>query len=470
MTKGGGVRRVPAAALVLVLALGFGAGPARAQEAELWTFTGSARVSHTSNLLFIPDGPDDTIGGLLLSLGYSRVRRSYSFFASGWVLGNVYREFDIFNGARGGVALSGTVSFSPVARLRYSEALASGFNPQRLYGTGDLLPQIRVTNNYGSLGLSYDFTRSTRGDVSFDSTFVRYRSDFRVTSPQLSADTFPEVAAGPTPDPTRPPIFGLPLDPALTTVGLAAKEGIDTRVFDLFTWRVGGALTHEFSPKTQGGLTVGYRSSNYTNSLDPRGDAGIFEAGASLKRTLDSTAALTFVYGFQRSLYEPTTVTHNFSSQFTKELTSKWNLDASLGVSWYTSDDVPGTGWSLVGGAGAAKRGRRGGFVFRYERTLYQALGFGRVVTTDLVYSAGSWVPWKRVLVGAYAGASASRDELDSGFTFSDFFAGVYGSYQVHKHMSLGLNYSYRRYSFRDLPDAGASVFGFSISYFRSWK
>src|SRR5262245_918765 len=228
MKEGGAARHVRAPALVIALVLGLGAPSAPAQEAERWTFTGSARISHTSNLLFVPDGPDDTIGGMLLALGYSRVRRSYSFFGTGWVLGNAYREFDIFNGARGGVALSGTVSFSPVARLRYSEALASGFNPQRLYGTGDLLPQVRVTNNVGSLGLSYDFTRSTRGDLAFDSTFLRYRSDFRVASPQLSADTFPEQAAGPTPDPTRPPLFGLPLDAALPTVGLAPQEGFFT--------------------------------------------------------------------------------------------------------------------------------------------------------------------------------------------------------------------------------------------------
>jgi hypothetical protein len=74
------------------------------------------------------------------------------------------------------------------------------------------------------------------------------------------------------------------------------------------------------------------------------------------------------------------------------------------------------------------------------------------------------------VILGAYAGVSASRDELDSGFTFSDGFAGVYGSVLVHKHLRVGLDYSYRRYSFRALPDAAASVFGVSISYARTWK
>jgi hypothetical protein len=217
-------------------------------------------------------------------------------------------------------------------------------------------------------------------------------------------------------------------------------------------------------------VTVGYRSSRYSNSDVPTTDAGIFEAAASVKRTLDSTASLSFVYGFQRSLYDPTTTTHNVGGQFAKELTSKWNLDASLGASWYTSDLTPDTGWSVVGGAGAAKRGRRSSFLLRYDHTLYQALGFGRVITTDLLYSAGSYIPWKRLIVGAYAGASASRDELDSGFTFSDTFAGTYGSLQVHKRTRLNADYSYRRYSFRALPDAGASVFGVSISYGRTWK
>jgi hypothetical protein len=470
MRQGDAGRRVGACVLALALLLGLGASSASAQEAELWTFTGSARISHTTNLLFIPDGPDDTIGGGVLTLAYTRLRRSYSFSGTAWVLGSAYREFDAFNGVRGGLAFSGTVSLSPVARLRYSEALASGFNPQRLYGTGDLLPQIRVTTNVFSAGLSYDFTRSTRGDLSFDSTFIRYRSDVRVASPQLVADAFPEQAAGPVPDPARPLIFGLPLDAALTTAGLASLEGIDTRTLDLFTNRVGAGLTHEFSPKTQAGVTLGYRSSRYSNFDIPTTDAGIFEAGASVKRTLDSTASLSFVYGFQRSLYEPTTTTHTVGGQFAKELTSKWNLDASLGASWYTSDLTPDTGWSLVGGAGVSKRGRRGSFLLRYDHTLYQALGFGRVITTDLLYSAGTWVPWKRVILGAYAGVSASRDELDSGFTFSDGFAGVYGSVLVHKHLRVGLDYSYRRYSFRALPDAAASVFGVSISYARTWK
>jgi hypothetical protein len=470
MTEEGAGRRIRRCAFALALLVGLGASSAPAQEAERWTFTGSARISHTTNLLFVPDGPDDTIGGGVLTLAYTRLRRSYSFAGTAWVLGSAYREFDIFNGVRGGLALSGTVSLSPVARLRYSEALASGFNPQRLYGTGDLLPQIRVTNNVASAGLSYDFTRSTRGDLSFDSTFIRYRSDVRVLTPQITAETFPEQAAGPVPDPTRPPIFGLPLDAALTTAGLASLEGIDTRTLDLFTYRVGAGVTHEFSPKTQAGVTVGYRSSRYSNSDVPTTDAGIFEAGASVKRTLDSTASLSFVYGFQLSLYDPTTTTQNVGGQFAKELTSKWNLDASLGASWYTSDLTPDTGWSVVGGVGASKRGRRGSFLLRYDHTLYQALGFGRVITTDLLYSAGNWLPWKRVIVGAYAGLSASRDELDSGFTFSDGFAGVYGSLQVHKRMRVGVDYSYRRYSFRALPDAAASVFGVSISYGRTWK
>jgi hypothetical protein len=440
-------------------------------EAELWSFSASTRLSHSTNVIFIPGGSSDTIGILILRLGYGRVRRTYSLSVGAWVIGNKFRTYDSYDGVRGGLDATGTFALSPVTRLRFSESFGSGFNPERLYGTGVLLPQVRVLSNVTSVGLSHNLTRSTTADLGVDATWFKYDSDLPVLSPQFAADTFPEQVAGPELGVDQVPVFGLQPDPLLYSLNLAALEGFLATRYDFFTYRAGGGLSHEFGERTQGRVQLAYRGTRYSDRRDqPWVDAGVFEAGGSLRRALDSTAGLSLSYLYQRSTDEAHTNTHTLAGHFDKEITGKWQANASLGVSWYDQVQGQGSSWSLVGGVGASRRWKRGSASLRYERTVYQALGFGRVLTTQVLYGAGSYVPWKRVVVGAYAGLSDNGDEFDSLYTFGEAFVGAYASFRVKKRTSVGVDYAYRRYSFGGLPPAGANIFGVSVTYGRNWK
>jgi hypothetical protein len=466
----GSLRRAWSAALVAV-ACGAATSAHAQAEAEIWSFSVATRLSHSTNVIFVPSGSSDTIGILIARLGYGRVRRNYSFSAGAWVIGNKFRTFDAFDGVRGGVDASGTFALSPVTKLSLSEAFGSGFNPERLYGTGELLPQVDVLSNVASVGLSHAFTRSTTGDVSFDTTWFRYSSDLPVTSPQFAADTFPEQVAGPDLGVGRPPPFGLQPNPLLYSLNLAALEGFLASRYEFLSYRVGGGLSHEFGKRTQGRVHIAYRDTRYSDRPDqPWVAAGVFEAGGSVRRALDSTAGLSLSYLYQRSTDDLHIDTHTVTGQFDKEITGKWSLNASLGASFYEQGQGQDSGWSMVGGIGASKRWKRGGAAARYERTVYQALGFGRVLTTQLVYVAGSYVPWERVIVGAYVGLSDNGDQFEDLYTFGEVFVGAYATVRVKKRTAIGLDYAYRRYSFGSLRPAGANIFGVSVTYGRLWK
>jgi hypothetical protein len=459
------------AAILLALASLHARSAAAQGDAEQWSFSASTRVAYNTNVLFVPEGAADTVGAIVLRLGYARLRQGSRLTVGGWLIGNKFAEFRSFDGVRGGLDVSGSFPLSPVSRLRFSESVSTGFNPERLYGTGEILPQIQVFTSYTSLGVDYSLTRSTRLDGSLDLTWFRYDSDIPVLSPQLGADTFPEQAAGPELAPGTASPFGLNLDPLLYSVSLAAAEGFLASRFDFFTYHAGAGLSHDFSDRTEGHVQLGYRGTRYSDDPNaPSVGAGVIDAGFTLRRSLDTTAGLSASYIYQRSLYEPGVDTHTVAGRFDKEVTGKWKVDASLGVSFYDGGAEQDAGWSLVGGVGASRRWKRGGFSLHYEHTLYQALGFGRVLGTDFLYAAGSVVPWKRTTLGAYAGLRNTGDLFVGPYVFDEVFSGVYASYHPWKRTGLTLDYSYRRYRFGALPPAGANVIGLSVTYARNWK
>ncbi len=430
----------------------------------------STRLSYNTNVLFLPGGSSDTIGAVVLRGGYLRVRRDYQISISGWAIGNKFRELRNLDGLRGGIDASGTFALSPITRLRFSQSLGSGFNPDRLYGSGALLAQIQLLEAVTTVGLDHELSRSTKLDFGLDATWFRYDSDIPVFSPQLAADAFPEQAAGPDLGAGQPSPFGLQPDQLLYSVNLAAADGFLATRYDLFTYHVGAGLSHEFSDRTSGRVHVGFRGSRYSDRMgEPAADAGVIDAGLSVRRALNTTAGLGGSYVYQRSTYGSQTNTHTLMGNFDKEVTGKWNLNASLGTSWYGGAGQA-TSYSLVGGLGASWRTKRGAASVRYEHTLYQALGFGRVVSTDFLYAAGTYVPAKRVTLGVYGGLTNSSDQLDDLFAFGNDFAGAYISYRVWKRTALNLDYAYRKYSFGSLPGAGANIFGISVSYSRAFK
>jgi hypothetical protein len=447
---------------------------AGAQEAERWSLLASLSASYSDNIYLSPGGSfGDTIGGGALSLTYTRTRLDYDLAVTGWVFGAAFSEFRTLSGVRGGLALSGRFSFSPVSRFRLTQGLSKGFNPRRLYGSGALLPQLDVASSVTYAGWTYDATPSTNFDLSGDVNWLRWTAPTFISTPQLTVDTFPELATPPGPeDLEEPPFFEQP-DSSLFALSQIASEGVLSNNLTLLTTRVGPSLRHRFSDRTQGDVGFAYRWSRWEGArpvgVTFLGRTGLWELRTSLSRQLTTTADLSLRYAFQRGTSAPRIRTHNIAGQFDKSFSERFRFDGFLGYSNSGGEGVSSVG-TWVGGLGFSLRFKRGGALLRLSRTVYQPLGFGRVLATNLGYVSGSWVPAEKVLLGAYAGMTASRDQLDTTFDYENQFVGVFGSYRLSRRFTLGGFYAFRRYQFDPLPAASSSILGASITYARTWK
>jgi len=447
---------------------------AAAQEAERWTLLASLNASYSTNVFLTPVAEfGDTIGGGLLSLTYGRTRLDYDVAATGWLYGAAFSDFRTLSGVRGGLGLNGRFSFSPVSRFRITQALAKGFNPRRLYGRGALLPQLDVANSVTYAGWNYEASPSTSLDLSGDLNWLRWTAPSIVDTPQLTADTFPEVVTPPGPeDLEEPPFFEQP-DSALFALSQIASEGVLSSNLTLLSTRVGPTLRHDFSERTRGDVGFSYRWSRWEGNrplgVDFVGRAGLWEVRTALRRQLNPTADLSLRYSFQQGTVFPRTRTHNVTGQFDKTFSKRFRLDGFLGYSASGGEGISSVG-TWVGGAGFSLRFRRASLTGRFSRTSYQPLGFGRVIATNFFFASGSWIPAEKWLLSAYAGMTNSSDQLDTTFDYEHQFVGVFASYRISRRFTLGGFYAFRRYQFDPLPSATASVLGASVSYGRVWK
>lgn len=474
----------PAGLAALIVLLPFAAPKAQGQDVERWSFVGALSASRATNLFLAPGGGSgETIGGLSLTLSYLRSRQRSRLLASAWALGLGYQKLDQLDTANAGLALDGNWSFTRTARLRYTQSFARGFNPDRLYGKGVLLPQFDVTSSASRLGFSWDATPSTTLDLSGDADWIRYDSALPTSSTQLGVDTFPEQAARPglegavkpplsrTGSAEPPPLLTAP-DNTLYVLNLVSLEGVLASRLTVWTYRVGAGLSHEFSPKTQGGLSLAYRESRY-DSVRPAGDfverTGLASLGLHVHRQLGTTLGGALSYTLQRNTIRPLVTTHNVTGQLDKRFSERFQMDGSLGASYWSGEAAVPSGWGVVGDVGGSLRFERASALARVSRSVYQALGFGRVLTTDFAYLSASGVPAKRILVGAYAGYRHSSDNLDRSFSFQNGFVGAFAGWRVGKRTTLGGSWAWRRYRLSPFPAASGSVFSVSVSWGKVW-
>lgn len=465
----------PARLVGVAVLLGMIANPARAQEVELWSFLGSASLTRSTNLFLTPsEGTAENIGGLTLSLNYLRSGERSRVSASFWAIGLGFQELDQLNTVNAGFHLDGSYSFTRDSRLRYTQSVAQGFNPERLYGRGALLPQLNVTSSVTRLVYSWDASPSTSLDLTGDVDWLRWTSDTAVSTPQLTVETFPEEAAlgGGLEEGQEPPLLVAP-DGTLFTVNLVSLEGVLTRRLSLLTGRLGTSVSHDFSAKTRGDVDIAYRESRFETEaagLVSEGRTGLVELGGRLQRDFGDTTRGALRYTQQRATRRPFVNTHNLVASVDKEWTERFQMDGALGVSYVDGDGDTTSSWGWVGDLGASLRFKRGWGLARVSRSVYQALGFGRVLTTDFAYVSGSFVPAERLLVGAYGGWRHTSDSLDRDFAFDNAFVGVFASWRHWERTSLSGYWAWRHYDFDPFPGVSGSVVGVSISYARAWK
>lgn len=450
-----------------------GAPCALAQETQSWSLLASLSANYSSNVVLAPvDGYGDTIGGGSFVLSYNRLRRSYDFGVTGWVFGSTFSNFQAFGGMSGGLVLNGRFSTSPVSRFRLYSSLTKGFDPRRLYGRGALLPQLDVASSTTALGWNHQPNPNTSLDLGGELNYLRYNSPVLVSTPQLVSDTFPEQATPPTPEGVESPPFFQQPDSSLFTLNQIASEGVLSDTLELTTVRIGPSLSHRFSERSRADVSAAYRWSRWDGGRPPNsfvGSTGLFELRAGFQRQITSTADLTPKYTFQRATSFPRVSTHNVAAQFDKAFSERFQLDAFLGYS-HSSDELGFSAGTWTGGGGFSWRFDRGSTVVRLTRTVYQPLGFGRVLATNFAYASVSYVLTKDLFAGLYGGLSVSQDQIDTTFDYENQFAGVYASYRLSRRFSLGGGYAYRRYQFDPLPAAKTHIISASITYGRNWK
>ena len=138
-------------------------------DAQRWVFSASLRETLTDNLFLIaPEGPGESITGGTLSLAYNRVEDRYSLSGLGWVNGQLFNQYDSYNGANFGLGVYGQRDFTKSLRGRLGLSYADGLNLGALYSSRVGLPQLDIKTGYADTGLSYELSPGTSISGSFD--------------------------------------------------------------------------------------------------------------------------------------------------------------------------------------------------------------------------------------------------------------------------------------------------------------
>jgi hypothetical protein len=464
-THAGARRTTLTAALFLALA----ASRSSAQgEAERWVFSATARETLTDNLFLIPaDGPGESITGATLGLSWTRKDDASLLSGLGWANGNLFRQFGAYNGVQWGAGLYGQKDFTRRAQGRASLSYADGLNLERLYAGRVGLPQLDVKTGVATAGFSYKFTPATVASASLDATGTRYRADTLLSSARLPADaqTPTDVRNPLNPTPSDVPE---PPDATLDALALLSSQSIHVYRLDYWTWRAGGRLDHDFSPRTSVDLGVGYRRTGQDPDTFSFGDQ--LEATAGLRRIVGSDTTLSFTYAYQDNRFDPPTRTHSFFAAFAKKFSTKVTGDVSLGSSYLDTESSLASGWTPVGGVGVSVRLKRTFFAARYTRSRYQALVLGRNQTVDLFYASLGQSLSKRVYLSLYGYYNDAQDPVSDLYSYETGLAGAALGARLGKRGSAGVSYDFRHFKASGLTGAGRSSVSFFVGYARAFK
>ncbi len=436
-------------------------------DAQRWVFSASLRETLTDNLFLIaPEGPGESITGGTLSLAYNRVEDRYSLSGIGWVNGQLFNQYDSYNGANFGLGVYGQRDFTKGLRGRLGLSYADGLNFGALYSSRVGLPQLDVKTGYADTGLSFELSPGTSISGSFDGTGIRYRSDLLLSTARLPGDSLtpPDVQA--PLDPVPPPDVPQPPDASFEALDLLALQSLRVLSLDYWTWHAGLGISHELSPRNRLNAGFGFRQTGQEPRTFAAGDQ--LEAQAGWQHTIDGGADLTLAYSFQDNRFELPVRTHTLIGGFAKELSSKVKVDVSLGGSYLDSADPALSGWTVVGGAGVSVRRDRLQLAARYERSRYQALVLGRNQTVDLVYASFGRTLTKRLYLAGYGTYRNAHDPVNDIYSYDSATAGAFLSARIKKRGGAGLSYSFQHFRTRGFPYADRSLVSVFVSYTRT--
>lgn len=460
-------------ALLLVVAGGSAAAQVPA-ESESWVFSGTLRQTFTDNLFLVglDDAPTEAISGATLAVTYARLRQRTTFSALGWLNGSVYHRFSSYDGAMFGLGLSGQAGLERRGRLRYRASYANGLNLEALYASRVGLPQLDVKSFAASTGFTYAITPATSGNLSFDGSALRYRSELRTDSSQLPGDLLapPDVL-----EPLLPGEgdTGLPAAPdgSVQVLGELAREGIRVTALDYWSGRVGAGIVHAFSPETKVNLDLDYRRSYADSGAGGVPDGQLFGATVGLARALDTTANLSLGYAFQDARYGFATRNHSLVGRATKAFGKKLRGDLSLGGSYFEGASDAASSWDVIGGAGIAVRLKRTSIALRYGRSRYQGVVVGRSLNTSDAFASLGHTFGKKVFGAVYGLYRSARDESRDLYAYDDLLGGASITVRIERRWRLGASYSYSRFDRgAALGAANRSVVSISLGYTRVMK
>jgi hypothetical protein len=154
------------------------------------------------------------------------------------------------------------------------------------------------------------------------------------------------------------------------------------------------------------------------------------------------------------------------------EVSERLKLDASAGAGLTgAAEPFESPGPSFLGGVGLSGRARRSSYDLRYGRSTYQAFGFGRNYLTDYASAFLEHQVAERFSVRVEARYRKSRESLLGRYAFTSQLYGASARYRIERRTLASAYYYFRGI---DRPDTGndvdSSVWGFAISYARSWK
>lgn len=455
---------------LVCLILGLAAPSARGQTgAQRWTLSSTLRGTVTDNLLLNSDGGTDLTSAATMGLSFSRSDNRLSLGAFGWASGGLFNQSGRFNGVRYGLGGRSELQLGPRAAMHLVTSYADGLNLEDLYATRLGLPQLDVKAFSANTGLTYKLTPNTSAGITFDAFLVRYRADGSFDSATLPGDSLLPADVVPPGD-EEPPLAPVPpgLDLTGQVIAALAGEGLQNSNLDYWSFRAGGSVSHQFSPRTGTSASFGYRRTHEQTEGLPAGQH--FEGQLGVRRVLNDTTNLSIFYGEQDSRYPSRFSSHSVGVSADKAASRRFRLNASLGASYLDAPERESSAWQLIGGAGFSLRLKRTSLASSYNRSRYQSLVAARNYTMDSLFVSLGHRFSRRFSLSAYGHGRAAYDAEGQVGSYRTFLVGTSLGRRFKRRSSIGASYTYQRFHRRPDPPVARFLLSAFVGSALSWK
>ena len=484
--------RLPTAAIpvLLVYVLPNGAG-AQVRPSQ-WALSIDFQEVGRKDSGFVTDGLDDEFFvadslGAAVSFDRRTPRGHFSLFSRGAaVVFRDFREFDDFNYSG---ALSGSRQLSLHTTFSFREAFSSGLDLARLSSLGFSNPRLDAKTVAGEVGLAHRVSPRTTTFVSFGHDWLSFVSLQSIDASQFVLDPTPpgndetglppegveEDPGGQTPNGSPPPGENFPMTPDGQdfVLDVLSSEGLELPQQSALSGRLTAGISTRLSPRATAFGSVNYGWREFFDS--PGRASGPYYGGtAGISRLFDRSDRLFANYRYGRNdASSPSTTTQTLSGGWSRLLGDQLNVYLSGGASYFQSTPQTDPGrTSLFVATGISHSSENTSFSGRYQRSIRQALGFGRSFLTDNASATLSQAIGRRLRATASAGYTLGQDLLEPESRPSAFRYGGEVSYRVVNAISVGGRYLVSENTFLRAGEELSlerSLWSFFVSYGHSW-